>query len=219
VNGFKNVSLEEFARILDDAPLSPVFRSEFERYQPSYYEGWFGPDCMVHEGDLRVSGNFTAPGFYTLIIGSLIVDGHVSLDNPEDKGLEEGGLFVVVGDVRCRSFSHEIGKVTFIDGDLEAKDLILSFHDDSSLVVIGTLTTYFFYGQEVWAEVGSGASMEYGIGVCLPIGWTYAEGEAIEPRHDEEASLRQLDVDDPEAIDNIDLWNRVGQGHSILKRR
>jgi hypothetical protein len=219
VKGFKNVSPEEFARILDDAPLSPVFRSEFTRYEPSYFEGWFGPDCMVHEGDLTVSGDFTAPGFYTLIIGNLVVGGHLSLDNPYDKGFEEGGLFVVVGDVRCRSFSHEFGKVAFIDGDLEVRDLILNFHDDASLVAIGTLKTYFFYSAGAWAEVGIGAFMEYGVGVCLPLGWTNADLERIEPRHDEETSLSLLDVDDPEAIDNIDLEARFRQGHPIFKRR
>jgi len=219
LKGFKSVSLEEFERILDDAPLSPVFRSEFARTEPAWHEGWFGPDCMVYEGDLTVSGNFTAPAFYTLILGNLVVDGLVSLQNPYDKGFEEGGLFVVAGDVRCRSFSQEFGKVAFIDGDLEASDLILNFHDDASLNVIGTLKTNFFYSAGTWAEVGSGASMEYGVGVCLPLGWTNADLEAIEPRHDEETSLSLLDVDDPEAIDNIDLWNRVTEGRSIFKRR
>jgi hypothetical protein len=219
VDGFRNVSLVEFSQIVDDAPSSTAFRSEFARYDPSYYEGSSGPDCMIYQGDLTVSGHFTAPGFYTLILGNLVVDGHISLQNPYDKGFDEGGLFVVIGHVRCRSFSNEYGKVAFIDGDLEANDLILNSYEDSALTVIGTLKTYFFYGQDMWAEVGNGAAMEYGVGYCRPIGHEHAAGEFIEPRHDEETSSRLLSFDDPKAINNKDFMDRIQQGRSVLKRR
>ena len=219
MNGFKSVSAEEFSQILEDAPSSPVFRSEFARYNPGYYEGWSGPDCMVHQSDLRISGDFTAPGFYTLIIGNLTVDGHVSLQNPYDKGFDEGGLFVVIGDVRCRSFSNEYGKVAFIDGDLEAEHLILNSYEDSSLSVTGTLKTYFFHGQDIWATVGIGAFMEYGVGYCLPMGYSNAEAQAIMPRHDEETSLGLLDFDDTDYIENIAFIDRIKQGRSVFKRR
>lgn len=219
MNGFRNVSPEEFSQILDDAPSSPAFRSEFARYDPNYYEGSSGPDCMVHQGDLTVPGHFTAPGFYTLILGNLVVDGHVSLQNPNDKGFDEGGLFVVIGDVRCRSFSNEYGKVTFIDGDLEADDLILNSHEDSGLIVIGTLKTYFFYGVDMAAEVGSGAIMEYGVGYCRPIGSLDTEPEVIMPRHGEETSLRLLDFEETSYIENEAFTDRIQEGRSIFKHR
>jgi hypothetical protein len=216
---FKSVSPEEYSQLLDDAPASPAFRSEFARYKPGYYEGWSGPDCMVHQGDLKISGDFTAPGFYTLIVGNLVVDGHVSLQNSYDKGFDEGGLFIVIGDVRCRSFSNEYGKMTFMDGDLEAEDLILNSYEDSSLTVIGTLKTYFFYGIDIWAEVGIGAVMEYGVGYCLPIGYTDGEDQVIRPRHDEETSLSLLDFEKTSYIENEAFTDRIHEGRSVFKRR
>ena len=216
MNGFKSVSPQEFSQILDDAPSSPTFRSEFARYDPAAYEADADSECMVHQGDLTISGDFDVPGFLTLIIGNLIVDGHVSLQNPYE---EMNGLFVVIGDVRCRSFSNEYGKLAFIDGDLEAKDLILNSYEHSALSVTGTLRTYFFYGRNDWANVGIGAFMEYGVGYCLPLGYSNAEAQAIMPRHDEETSLRLLDFEETNYIQNEAFTDRIQEGRSVFERR
>jgi len=109
--------------------------------------------------------------------------------------------------------------VAFIDGDLEAEDLILNSYEDSSLSVTGTLKTYFFHGQDIWATVGIGAFMEYGVGYCLPMGYSNAEAQAIMPRHDEETSLGLLDFDDTDYIENIAFIDRIKQGRSVFKRR
>jgi hypothetical protein len=215
VNGFKSVSPQEFSQILDDAPSSPTFRSDFARYDPAAYEANADSECMVHQGDLTISGDFDVPGFLTLVIGNLIVDGHVSLQNPYE---EMDGLFVVIGDVRCRSFSNEYGKLAFIDGNLEAKDLILNSYEDSTLSVTGTLRTYFFYGRYNWAEVGIGAFMEYGVGYCLPLGYSN-EAQVIRPRHDEETSLSLLDFEKTSYIDNEAFTDRIHEGRSVFKRR
>ena len=215
MNGFKSVSPEEFFQILNDAPSSPTFRSDFARYDPAAYEPDADSECMVHQGDLTISGDFDVPGFLTLVIGNLIVDGHVSLQNPYE---EMNGLFVLIGDVRCRSFSNKYGKLAFIDGDLEAKDLILNSYEDSSLSVTGTLRTYFFYGRYNWAEVGIGAFMEYGVGYCLPLGYSN-EAQVIRPCHDEETSLSLLDFKKTSYIENEAFTDRIHEGRSVFKRR
>ncbi len=164
VTSFELVSLDEFKLALAKSVASELFREQFARFSPSYYEGRDGADCMIHLGDLRTSGHFEAPGFYTLITGHLHVDGIVDQHNPYDKGFDEGGLFVVLGDVTCDAFFNEYGKCSFVDGRLEARDIVVNAFGDSALVVTGNLTTNFFYGQDMWAEIGGHASMEYGDG-------------------------------------------------------
>ncbi len=139
-----------------------------------------------------MNGHFRAPGFCTLITGDLHVDGIVDLQNPD--GYDEGGLFIVLGDVICHSFFNEYGKCTFVDGKLEARDLLVNAFEDSALVVTRHLRTNFFYGEDIWAEVGGSATMEYGEGYCLPIGYTADAVEAIMPKQDEEASLSLLNL-------------------------
>lgn len=60
---------------------------------------------------------------------------------------------------------------------------MLNAFSDSSLVVIGNLRTRFFYGLDIWAEVGGRVEMDYGEGYCLPLGYRNAAREAQRPRH------------------------------------
>jgi hypothetical protein len=189
---FESVSRQDFLRVLNESAASPLFRQRFARTRPRDEEEL--PDYAIHRGDLRTGGHFEAPAFWTLITGSLHVDGIVDLCNPHDKGFDEGGLFIVLGDLVCNAFFNEYGKCSFIDGNLEARDLLLNDFDDSTLVVTGNLTTRFFYGQDMWAEVGGRASMEYGVGHCLPIGYRDAAAQAIRPRHDPETSRSRLNL-------------------------
>lgn len=217
-SSFEQVSLEDFNRALADAGGSKAFRDRFARFSPSYYEGEDGPDCMVHAGALTLKGRFEAPGFFTLITGDLHVDGMVDLHNPYDKGFDEGGLFIVLGNVTCHSFFNEYGKCSLVDGKLEARDLLANAFGDSALVVTGNLKTKFFYGEDIWAEVGGAASMEYGDGYCLPIGYSDAASEVIEPKHDREASLARLNLDNTENFSADDLRKHLLAGKALLKR-
>ena len=85
--------------------------------------------------------------------------------------------------VTCGAFAGTYGKCAFIDGNLVACDLILNSFEDSALVIAGNLRTRFYYGQDIWAEVGGSAEMEFGDGYCLPIGYTEAAAEVIEQEH------------------------------------
>ena len=171
-------------------------RRQYARFSPSDYDGWEGPDYRIHDGDLVVDGNLTNAGFNTMVTGSITATGFVDLGNPHTEpnnlGFDEGGLFLSVGSVTCRALAGEGGKCTFIDGDLRAPDFVLNAFEDSSLIVSGRLETRFFLGEDIWAEVGRGAEIDYGIGYCLPIGYTSAGAQAIKPRHTPEQSLARL---------------------------
>jgi hypothetical protein len=180
---FRSVSSQEFKDALADSAASPAFREVYDRFIP--FDSLLDNEAMVHAGDLRVQGSFRVPALCTLITGDLIVDDVIDLQSDYDAG----GLFIVIGNVRCRHYISEYEAQGFIDGDLEARDSIVNGFSDSSLNVIGTLRTRLFIGCDIWASVGAGAIMDYGVGYCLPIGYADAD-EAIEPQHDEAATVR-----------------------------
>lgn len=214
--GFESVSADAFERALADGAASPAFREQYARSSPVLYDGWNGPNFQVHRGNLTVADDFTAPGLATLIFGDLTVGGFVDLRNDGTNGFDEGGLFVVLGSVRCRIFAAHYGKCSFVDGDLVAEDLLLNGYQDSSLVVTGSLRTRFFLGDDICAEVGGGAEMEYGIGYALPLGED-AIASAIRPRHGEAASRALLAVDDPDEQGAGTLMRRVREGRPTFR--
>ena len=200
-------------------PASAAFHEQYARFGPSIYDGWAEPDFQVHTGDLVLEGDFTAPGLATLILGNLTVAGYVDLRNDENKGFDEGGVFVVLGSVRCRVFAGHYGKCSFVDGDLTAQDLLLNAYEDSSLIVTGHLRTNFFFGHDIWAEVGAGAAMSYGDGTARPLG-SDAGPAAIRPRHDEATSLALLAEDDPDTLKDLtagDLMELVRTGQPVFR--
>lgn len=215
---FERVSRDEFAALIKNAPGSPAFKKQFKRFRPSDYDGWEGPDHQVYRGSLVLSENFTAPGFNTLILGSLHVDGYVDLQNPYDKGFDEGGLFIVLGDVRCRYFLNEYGKYTFIDGTLEGSEAVVADYGDSSLIVTGDLLTSFYYGMDVCAKVGGKADMTYGCGYCLPIDCSDVEAEVLWPRHGELASRRLLAFEYTRGTCSLDFKKRIRKGEAVFRK-
>jgi hypothetical protein len=181
---FRSVSRQEFKDALANSAASPAFREVYGRFIS--FDNLLDNEAMVHDGDLRVQGSFRVPALCTMITGDLIVDDVIDLQTDYDAG----GLFIVLGNVRCRHFISEYEAQGFIDGDLEARDAIINGFSDSSLNVIGTLRTRLFIGCDIWASVGAGAIIDYGVGYCLPIGYSNAGAEAIEPQHDEDATVR-----------------------------
>jgi hypothetical protein len=85
-------------------------------------------------------------------------------------------------------------------------------------VLAGDLKAKFFYGEDIWAEVGGAASMDYGDGYCLPIGYADVASEATEPKHDRDASLARLNLDNAEGFSADDLRKHLLAGKSLLKR-
>jgi hypothetical protein len=192
---------------------SKIFRQQLTRYDLAPFKSG---DCVVHRGHISAPDFLQVPAFKTIILGDLTVDGLVDLGGPDS--YEEGGLFIVLGHVACTSFASGYGKCTFVDGNLEADSLILNAFDDSALVVTGNLRTHFFYGRDIWAEVGGVAEMHFGDGYCLPIGYTDAGYQAVKPIHDRETSLRRLDFEDTDFIEAHRFLDRLRNGRSVFKQ-
>jgi hypothetical protein len=213
---FESVTAEEFARILASAKPSAAFKKQYDRYEPSLYDGWNGPDYRVYRGDLIIDGNLVLPGLATLVLGEITVSGFVDLENDSEKGFDEGGLFIALKSVHCRVFSGWYGKCSFVDGDLVAEDMIINAYEDSSLVVTENLRTRFFLGQDIAVEVGGHVDMAYGVGCALPLGGT--PGGAVTPRHDEASSFAVLAEDDPEKLsEGSDMIKRVREGRPLFR--
>ena len=137
---------------------------------------------------------------------------------PHAKGFDGNGVFIALGNVSCRASNNDWGKVTAIDGNLVASDLVISCYEDSTLVVTRDLKTRFFYGRDIWAEVGGVAEMEYGKGYCLPIGYRNAAQDAIRPRQDAETSMALLTVAESGALIEYELVDKLKQGQPVFKQ-
>jgi hypothetical protein len=181
---FRRVDRSEFLGVIEDAPASPAFREQFTDF--SAFDAFLAAEAMVADKAVRMAGPFRRPGLCTLIVGDLVVDGTVDLQG----GFAEGGLFVVLGNVVCRHFIGDFATQAIVDGDLTARDAVICGFGDAGLSIVGSLQTRLFIGCDIWAEVGGGAQMDYGIGYCLPTGYSDAEREAILPRHGEAATAR-----------------------------
>ena len=209
MNGFERVTMDAFDAAIEASPSSKAFKRRI-----GHGLGLDDP-CLVHRGPLTVPGHFRAPGYCTLVVGDLTVDGLVDLTSPE--GFDGGGVFIALGNVTCRAFNNDWGKLTAIDGNLQASDLVISCYEDSTLVVIKDLKTRFFYGRDVWVEVGGVAEMQYGDGYCLPIGYRNAAQQAIRPRHDAETSMALLTAAESDAPIEYELLNKLKQGQPVFK--
>ena len=209
---FEPISPQDFCATMAERG-SPALAREFAGTTLADPASWPTDEVVVHRGPLTLAGGFRPPAFNTLILGDLVAEGFVDADD----GNDAGGLFVVIGNVACDVFAGHFGKYTFVDGNLDARRMILSSFADSALFVTGNLRTHFFYGWDICAQVGGRAEMEYGDGYCLPFGCRDAEREAIRPRHDAETSRRLLNVRDTEEDVIFDLLELLRAGRSPFR--
>jgi hypothetical protein len=182
---FRKIPLDAFDDFLAAAPASPAFREEFARYEFGHDRRSI--DAAVQEGALHLDAPLRAPAFYTLVIGDLDVEGEIDLRSD----YETGGLFIVLGNVRCRHFISEYDAAVFIDGDLRTDGAVLIAYSDSSFSVVGTMQARLLIGNDIWASVGDGAVIEYGEGYCASLGSDGTSG-IVRPRHDTRATIRAL---------------------------
>jgi hypothetical protein len=212
---FRFVSGKEFCAALVDSPTSPLFEEMLGRLVP--FDALMNEQAAVCDSPLKVSGSLRAPALCTLITGDLDVGDVLDLGSDYD----EDGLFVVVGNVRCRHFIGHYSTCCVVDGDLDAKLSLMNGFGDSGLWVVGTLTTRLFIGADIWAEVGAGAVMDYGVGYCLPIGYTIAGADAIWPRHSEKETA-ELVLAEPNAKGYLfrveQFVDRIRAGRPIFKQ-
>lgn len=213
---FEPATRQQFIAAINDAPASTRFRKLLTTLDLDRLFGdWRGATYAIGHGDVTAKGKFAAPAVHAVLIGDLLVDGHVDLKSPMDE--IEGGSFVVIGDVKCIAFANDYSKGTIIDGDLTATDLIVNAFEDSGLWVTRNLKTKFFYGVDIWAEVGGRAEMDYGDGYCLPIGYQHPKVERFDPRHDVKTSLRRLAFTGDGRLGPSEFLSRLEKGKPIFR--
>lgn len=226
MNQFEKVNKKEFYNILEVCNTSGIFKKQFTRLVPFLYKDdefeedeWTG--FSIYRGDLNHKGNLFLPGYCTLIIGNVNVDGLFSARNNFEDGFDEGGLLIVLGNITCNHFESHYGKCTFIDGNLYVKEILHNAFEDSSLIITGNLKTKFFYGMDIWAETGGKADMDYGIGYCLPVGYKHAGKEAVSPKHNQKESFEichpcLFSKNNPEYIETAELSGFLTEGKTIF---
>jgi hypothetical protein len=211
---FESVTAEQFAAAISESRASQTFRRVLARLDRAMLFGGRGVNYIIHRGTLKLARRFSPPAYHTLLIGDLIVDGVVDAHYPD---ADEGGSLVVIGNVACDVFANDYAKGTIIDGNLTASELILNAYEDAGLWVAGDLKTHFFFGEDIWAEVGGKAEMTYGDGYCLPIGYSDASADAVWPRHDLETSLGQLNLPDTSALDPSRFKKLIASGDQLFR--
>ena len=211
---FGKATLAEFHAALA-ASSSERLKEQLRRFVS--FDHWIAFEAALHHGDLTISGSLKVPAYCTLIDGQLDVSGDLDLRNP---GIEEGGLFAALGIVSRNRLIGEYGKCVFIDGDIEAREAVITGFHDSSLVVCGGLSTRLFIGCDIAAEVGDGAVMDYGVGTCVPLGGLATPAQAVAPRNDEAATARAVwpeSKEDGYLFDAEQFIARIDAGLPILR--
>jgi hypothetical protein len=170
--------------------------------------------CYIHEGDLVVPGDWQPPESNVIVHGSLIAGRFVHVE-PLSGIMDSWGSLLVLGDLRSRYFAGNYQTFVFVGGDMRVERLIVNSFEDSALTVAGNLETRFFFGLDIWAEVGKRAKIEYGCGYCLPIGFHNAAFQAVLPAHDNASSRRLLYLHDDDREET--LIRRI-KGDSLVFR-
>ena len=149
------------------------------------------------------------------MIGDLDVSGVIDVHSGR---WEFGGIFIVLGDVRCSDFISDEAAAVLIDGDLKVEGAIVNAFSDSLFDVMGSLRARLHIGYDMHIEVGGGARIDYGIGYCTPLGEATS---AIRPRHGEDETVAALAIaPDPELawrIDANDVADVIRNGRRLWK--
>jgi len=170
--------------------------------------------CAIHDGDLDLPEDFKAPAHHVLIRGNLIVDGVVDTNVTE---ADEGGSFIITGNLRCMVFINHSGKTSIIGGDLFAREMLFNTFEETMLYVGRAIRTFFFLGWDTWAEFGTKAEMDYGIGYCLPHNHGDSSAAAARPDFDEAASLNRLAMSGARELSNDAMLDHLRSGKPLFR--
>lgn len=214
---FRHVDIEAFVEEVGNLRFNPSLQRAWNNVDHTMIFG--GPSggrtfCAIHDGDLDLGEDFKAPAYHVLVRGNLIVDGVVDTNVTEG---DEGGSFIVTGNLRCMVFINHSGKVGIVGGELTARDMLFNTVEETMLYVGGAIRTYFFLGWDTWAEFGTEAEMQYGIGYCLPLNHYESSAAAVRPHFDETASLNRLAMPGMRERSNDTMLDHLRSGRPIFR--
>jgi hypothetical protein len=190
----KKITSQEFIELLKSTG-SPVLLGQLNRFDLDMVLGEYEDMCYVIEGDLHLDDSWQPEVANLIIMGSIHSTGFINSQSSSEE-VDEGGSLWVLGDVTCRHFANYYGKSVFVDGSMKVEELAVNAFEDASLVVTGDFDAHYFYGIDIWVEAGGKIDLEYGEGYGLPLGYTDAPAQAIDPKHDKDTSLALLNLPD-----------------------
>jgi len=199
-NAFISLTREQFITELLKFP----FLKDYKSSVPATDDELDEEEFQIYIGDIESDEVLRFNACNLLVVGNIKAKW---LDAQYKDDGDEGGSLFVMGAVTCDYFSTYYSKIIAIAGDLKAHRILNNAFEDSALIVKGDLTTEYFYGVDVWADVEGTAYMEYGNGYCLPMGWPETSRETFEPEHSESQSRAFLGLAEeeylPETINQI----------------
>ncbi len=122
-----------------------------------------------------------------------------------------GGFLFITGNVIGDYFSNGYSKLVIINGSLTIKKILNTEFEDSCLVIKKNLTTEYFHGIDIGADVRGKIDIDYGWGYCND-----KNNNIIEPKNNLEKSLNFLNVTkdcDCETINEI-IINQINNEHT-----
>lgn len=201
----KQVTLEEFIDLLRSRG-SAALQAQLARFDLDMVLGDHDDSCCIIEHGLSLEGEWQPPAANLIVMGPLSSSGFIHAQCA-DEDIDEGGSLWVLGDLACRHFANDYGKSVFVDGNMKVAEIAVNAFQNASLVVTGDFAARYFYGIDIWVEAGGRIEMEYGEGYGLPIGYTDAPAQAIDPTHDKDTSLALLGL--PDAREQDALVERI----------
>lgn len=186
---------------------SPKLLAQMQKYDLDMMIG--RGECAVQEGDLTIATDWQPTVDNLLVLGSITCEGLV--DVALEGCSEWGGSLWIFGELKCRHFAGHFGTSVVVDGNLTVSELAVAAFEDSALIVVGDFTAHFYYGDDIWADVGGRAVIEYGNGYALPFGYDNAEAQSVNPKFDLETSLARLNLDGEEMAEELVAKIRLGK--------
>ena len=197
----KQVTTQEFIDYLEEKG-GPLLKNQLESYNIEMVLGDYEDMCYIHEGDLMLDTNWQPETANLIIAGSILSSDLVNCQSSHEE-VDEGGSLWVLGDMKCQHFANHYGKAVFVDGNMIVSGLAVNAFENSLLIVTQDFECHYFYGIDIWVEAGGKIRIEYGNGYGLPIGYTDASAQSVDPRHSREESLDLLKISDDSDPDSL----------------
>ncbi len=210
-------NIKEEPKIIEDVELTPnkfhivskyQFTKELEkRFDLEQYSFGMSNDekAGIYIGDINDHIDFDFNFNGNLLIVGNITKKSINLTD------SEGGFLFITGNVIGDYFSNGYSKLVMINGSLTINKILNTEFENSCLVVKKNLTTEYFHGIDIWADVKGKIDIDYGWGYCND-----KNNNIIQPKNNLDKSLKFLNVTedcDCEIINGI-IINQINNEHT-----
>ncbi|MCG8237387.1 hypothetical protein [Tenacibaculum finnmarkense] len=187
----KNIEKKELTPDYFHIVSEEQFKEELTKYFDIEKYGFgISPDenIKIYIGDIEEQKEIDFEG-HILIIGNLKKQ-WINLTISDSSIFDGGGSLFLTGNIESDYFSNDYGRFVMIGGSLLVTKIINTEFENSSLIVNRDLTTEYFHGIDIWAEVKGNIKIDYGWGHCND-----KSNMVVLPDNDIETSLLFLNLD------------------------